>query len=175
MRETRKLLLIPALVLVLAAGCGEADDEPAGDGGDPQTTAQQATETPEATDQQAGETTARQATEAPEQAAGEPGGEGATLRLEGEPGTPFSGTCTVDGVEEDLEGEVPEVFTYEVDRSLECEVRALDPDAGSLRTVFTSADGTTRSTQQVSGAQSTISFTYSGGSFSSSVSSGTGS
>lgn len=168
MRETRGLLRIPALLLVLAlaAGCGEAGDEAAGAGSDPETTAQQATE--------AAETTEQQATEAAEQAAEEPGGEGATLRLEGEPGTPFSGTCTADGVEEELEGEVPETFTYEVDRSLECEVRTHDP-GGSLRTVFTSADGTTRSTQQVSGADSTISFAYSGGSFSSSVSSDTGS
>lgn len=158
MRETRGLLRIPALLLVLAlaAGCGEAGDEAAGAGSDPETTEQQATE-------------------AAEQAAEEPGGEGATLRLEGEPGTPFSGTCTADGVEEELEGEVPETFTYEVDRSLECEVWTHDPGGGSLRTVFTSADGTTRSTQQVSGADSTISFAYSGGSFSSSVSSGTGS
>ncbi len=178
MRERRELMLILAMVLVLAAGCGEAGDEPAGAGGGLETTDQQAAETPETTEQvteAAGEPGRESTGEPRQEAAEEPEREGATLRVEGEPGMPFSGTCTADGVGEDLEGETPETFTYEADQTLECEIRNQDPDAGSLRTVFTSADGTTRSTQQASGAESTISFTYSGGSFSSSISSSTGS
>src|SRR5919107_5816764 len=48
----------------------------------------------------------------------------ATLELRGEPGTEFSGSCTVGDEEpEEISAQVPESFTYELkERLLECEI-----------------------------------------------------
>ena len=69
-----------------------------------------------------------------------------TLKVGGEPGTEFSGTCVVGGKEEDFTGRVPARFVYELDeRRLECEVRRAEPSGGTLE-ISLRADGGSRET-----------------------------
>ncbi len=93
----------------------------------------------------------------------------ATLEMKGDSGTEFSGSCTVGDEEtEQLSGQVPESFAYELDgERLDCEIRKEGAD-GSLQIDFT-ADPNVRSVQQLSGG--TLNFTYENGLISSSISS----
>lgn len=92
----------------------------------------------------------------------------ATLEMEGDQGTEFSGTCTVGGEETEISGQVPDSFSYELDGDrLECAIGA----NGNLRIVFTAGQNT-RSVQQVNGG--TINLTYDNGQVSFSSSSGSG-
>ena len=90
----------------------------------------------------------------------------ATLELQGEPGTEFSGSCTVgDAAAEEISGQVPESFTYELkERSLECEI---SPD-GEIQVGLTVGKNV-HSVQLISG--STLKLTYENGSISSAISS----
>lgn len=71
---------------------------------------------------------------------GEVGGSGneslpgkVVLRVEGNPGTEFSGTCVAGGAEQEVAGRVPGRFVYELDgQELECEVRKVGSAAGEL-------------------------------------------
>jgi Putative auto-transporter adhesin, head GIN domain len=94
-------------------------------------------------------------------------GQEATLELQGEPGTGFSGSCTRGNEEpEEISGQVPESFTYELGgRPLECEI---SPE-GSTQVHLTV--GNVRSVERISGG--TLKLTYENGSISSVVSSST--
>ncbi|MDQ4106054.1 MAG: hypothetical protein M3157_02615 [Actinomycetota bacterium] len=95
------------------------------------------------------------------------------LEIEGEPGTRFSGMCTVGGEEREVSGRVPERFIYEPDgREVECEVRTLDPDAGPL-TFSVIASGENQR-QRIRATGDTISLAYSGNSISYTTSSASG-
>lgn len=96
-------------------------------------------------------------------------GREATLELQGEPGTKFSGSCTVGDQEpEDISGQVPESFTYELEgKPLDCEISS-DGDVQANLTVGENI----RSVQRISGG--TLDLTYENGSISSSVSSSSG-
>ncbi len=94
-------------------------------------------------------------------------GQEATLELQGEPGTEFSGSCTVGDEEpEEISGQVPESFTYELGGGpLECEI---SPE-GSTQVHLTV--GNVRSVERISGG--TLKLTYKNGSISSVASSST--
>lgn len=94
-------------------------------------------------------------------------GQEATLELQGEPGTEFSGSCTVGDEEpEEISGQVPESFTYELGgEPLECEI---SPE-GSTQVHLTV--GNVRSVERISGG--TLKLTYKNGSISSVASSST--
>ena len=104
---------------------------------------------------------------------GTPVGDGeVVLRLKGDEGVEFSGTCSVGGEEQEIKGQVPQEFTFEIDGDeLECEVRK-EGDDGTLKLVLLSGDD--RIVQKVSG-DSTMKFTYSDNGVSSSTSSVSGS
>ncbi|MGF1470688.1 MAG: hypothetical protein ACFB50_02980 [Rubrobacteraceae bacterium] len=81
------------------------------------------------------------------------------LRIGGEAGARFSGTCSVGGTERDISGRVPGQYGFDLNgRELECEIRNLDP--GALKVVFT-ADGT-RHTQQTNAPGGTLRISYAG-------------
>lgn len=84
----------------------------------------------------------------------------AVLRVEGDPGTEFSGTCVVGDKEYDIGGQVPERLSYELDgKKLECGIQ--NSGSGSLQVSFTS--GGSNIVQQSVGGQSDIRIVYDGG------------
>ena len=99
----------------------------------------------------------------------------AVLSLEGTEGTGFSGTCTANGTEREISGQVPARYAFAGldEDGIECEIRKTDPD-GTLKVVFAAAGGA-RSVQSTTGTGSTIKIAYEDGSFSSSTVSGGGS
>jgi hypothetical protein len=95
----------------------------------------------------------------------------ATLRLAGDKGTPFSGTCSVGEEEHDISGRVPQSFEYELNgRKLACEIRKQEAQGVELKVLL--KDGNTRSVQRSEGGEDTaIRLVYEDGSVSSSMSS----
>ena len=93
----------------------------------------------------------------------------ARLEINGSPGSAFSGSCAIgDGEPEEIGGEVPESFAYDLGgRALDCEVSSDD----DLRVEFTVGENH-RSVQSVSGG--TLNLTYEDGSISSFTSSSSG-
>jgi hypothetical protein len=93
----------------------------------------------------------------------------ARLEIKGSPGSAFSGYCAIGGGEpEEIGGEVPESFTYDLGgRALDCEVSS----DGDLRVEFTDGENH-RSVQSISGG--TLKLTYKDGSISSVTSSSSG-
>ena len=82
----------------------------------------------------------------------------ATLKIEGEPGTEYSGRCVVGGEKDDLGGRVPQQISYAfMGEKIECEVR--QQSAGALRVVLETAND--RSEQRVSSEGGTIKFAHS--------------
>ena len=86
-----------------------------------------------------------------------------TLKIEGSPGTEFSGTCIVGGKEEKkLNGRVPKRFIYELDgQRLDCEIRKQSSNSGQMKVEF-SAGGHTNSVQQTSTQGGSLTFRYDG-------------
>jgi hypothetical protein len=74
-----------------------------------------------------------------------------TLKIEGSPGTEFSGTCIVGGKEEKkISGRVPKRFIYDTHgQRLECQIRKQSSNSGEMKVEF-SARGETNSVQQTS-------------------------
>jgi len=97
-------------------------------------------------------------------------GRRATLELEDEPGTEFSGSCGVGNEEpEEISGQVPESFTYELERRpLDCKISSEDEVRVEL-----AVGENVRSVQQIRGG--TLKLTYEKGSISSVISSSAGS
>jgi Putative auto-transporter adhesin, head GIN domain len=93
----------------------------------------------------------------------------ATLELQGEPGTEFSGFCTVGDEEpEEISGQVPESFTYRLrGRPLKCEIST----EGDIQVDLTV--GSVHSVQGIS--RGTLKLTYENGNISSAISSSEGS
>jgi hypothetical protein len=93
----------------------------------------------------------------------------ARLEIEGSPGQTFSGSCAVgDGKPEEIGGEVPKSFTYDLGgRALDCEVSS----NGDLRVEFTDGENA-HSVQSISGG--TLNLTYKSGSIFSYTSSTSG-
>jgi hypothetical protein len=91
-----------------------------------------------------------------------PSGE-VTLKIEGSPGTEFSGTCLIGGKEEKkLSGRVPKRFIYELDgQPLECEISKQSSNSGEMKVVF-SAGGHSNSVQQTGIQGGSIALRYDG-------------
>jgi hypothetical protein len=97
-----------------------------------------------------------------------------TLKIEGSPGTEFSGTCIIGGKEEKkLSGRVPKRFIYEQDGQwLECEISKQSSTSGQIKVEF-SAGGHTNSIQQSSTQGGSLTLRYDGRGSTSVVSSST--
>jgi hypothetical protein len=105
-------------------------------------------------------------------AEGEGGPVEVTLRLTGDPGTAFSGTCSAGGTERKLGGRVPERFVFAPgDQGLRCELRA---DGGGALGIFLTDKAGVSSEQRTTAGQSTLRFTYRNGSVTSTTSSTSG-
>ena len=91
-----------------------------------------------------------------------PSGE-VTLKIEGSPGTEFSGTCIIGGEEEKkVSGSVPKRFIYKPDgQRLECEIRKQSSNSGEMKVEF-SAGGHTNSVQQTSIQGGSLTLRYDG-------------
>ncbi len=84
-----------------------------------------------------------------------------TLEVGGDPGTGFSGVCSVEGEEKTIGGRVPQRYVFELgDAGLECEIRKKS-DGGALQVVV--AGEGVRSVQHTGATEGTIRFTFSGG------------
>jgi hypothetical protein len=150
----------------LATGCG-GDEQAQNEGAEEQNTTEQTA----GTEAQTRETEAKGDEKVKEGNAGiASSGQEVTLRLEGDPGTEFSGTCRVGGEENDLSGQVPQSFAYNLeDHGIECQIQ--NQSAGGGRLTVTLLSGNNRSVQQSSTSGGTINLTYSGDGASSSTSS----
>lgn len=95
------------------------------------------------------------------------------LKVDGEPGTRFSGICAVGGEEREVSGQVPERFVYEPEvREVECEIRKEEPDDGPLEFSIIADGGNQK--QRIQATGDTMSFAYSGDSISYTTSSASG-
>ena len=148
--------------VVLAAGCG-GGEEAQNDSADKQDTREQ---TAEQTANEGGRTEDTKAGR--ERTGGGGSGREVTLSIEGDSGTGFSGTCSVGGEENDLVGEVPESFGYDLEgQPLECEIR--QEGNGSLEILLTGPGD--RIEQRIGSPGGTINVVYSENGVSSSTSS----
>jgi len=84
------------------------------------------------------------------------------LRVEGAPGTRFSGLCSVGDETSVVNGRVPRRYAYDVPegRSFTCRIEKQSGGRGSLRVILV-ADDATRSVQQTKARGGTISVSYS--------------
>ena len=90
-----------------------------------------------------------------------PSGE-VTLKIEGSPGTEFSGTCIIGGKEKKVSGRVPKRFIYELDgQRLECEISKQSSNSGQMKVEFSAGDDT-NSVQQTSIQGGSITLRYDG-------------
>lgn len=106
--------------------------------------------------------------EAREDGESAPAAEGeVVMTMKGDEGVAFSGTCSVGGEEQQIEGRVPDELTFDLDGDkLECEIRK--EGEGTLKLSLVSGDD--RVTQSMSG-DATMKLTYSGDGVSSSTTS----
>lgn len=175
----RKVLLF--LAVLWLAGCG--GQSPEGAGGEPTTSGSGERATVEETGaaertsrEDTGETTARGGSGGGEDTSAEAGGpvigpQGVTLRVGGEPGIRFSGSCVVDGEERELGAQVPQTYTYEPEERLRCEIS--NRGRGPLRVSFSDGEGT-NAFQQVGPRPATVELTYTGDGLSTSTRSRSG-
>ena len=97
---------------------------------------------------------------------------GATLEIEGDPGTEFSGACTIGDEEREVSGQVPERFVFEVNgQKLECEISK--QSRGAMNIVLDA--GGADYVQRTNSRRATVRIFYSGEGYSSSVQSSIGS
>jgi len=93
----------------------------------------------------------------------------AVLRVLGEPGTEFTGTCAVGDEEREVSGEVPRRFVFDLGgRELACEIS--NESGGRMRVVLVA--GENRIEQETSGRGAEVEFRFSGDGVSTASSSG---
>ena len=149
------LLVALLATAILAAGCGGGEET--------EDTSEQTTEQTANTEDTTEDTTVGE-----ERTGGGGSGREVTLSIEGDPGTGFSGTCNVGDEENELSGQVPDSFGYDLEgQQLECEIR--QEDAGSLEILLTGPGD--RIEQRINNPGGTISLAYSENGVSSSTSS----
>jgi hypothetical protein len=148
------LLVALLAMMILAAGCG-GGEEAQDNGG-------------QSTEQTVDSENTKEDTKVGEERTGGGGsGREITLSIEGDPETRFSGTCSVGDEENELSGQVPESFGYDLEgQQLECEIR--QEGAGSLKILLTGPGD--RIEQQINNPGGTISLVYSKNGVSSSTS-----
>jgi hypothetical protein len=85
------------------------------------------------------------------------------LKIEGSPGTEFSGTCIIGGkVEKKISGSVPKRFIYDTHgQRLECQIRKHSSNSAEMKVEF-SAGGETNSVQQISTQGGSLILRYDG-------------
>jgi hypothetical protein len=99
-------------------------------------------------------------------------GREATLKVEGDPVTGFSGTCTIGDEEREVSGQVPERFVLQLDgQKLECEISK--QSTGTMNIVLDA--GGVDYVQQTDSRRATARIVYSGEGYSSSIQSSIGS
>lgn len=157
----KALLATLLATMVFATGCGgdeAAKDDPAEEQDTRGQTTEQTTSKGDRTED----------TKAGEERTGGGSGREVTLSLEGDPGTGFSGICNIGDEENEISGQVPESFGYDLEgQQLQCEIR--QEDAGSLEFLLTGPGD--RIEQQINNPGGTISLAYSEDGVSSSTSS----
>ena len=169
--KTGLFLVMLLTSVVLVTGCG--GDEPEGED------AAKDQNAPAQTTEQSEQGTNAEQTEDTEMdrdiTVGESTSQEVTLKLEGAPGTAFSGTCNVGDQGEEITGEVPQSFIYELAESqkLDCEVRKSGSDSGSLKVTLTTPGSSI--VQQTNTPGGSLNLTFSGSGSASSSSSATSS
>ena len=84
------------------------------------------------------------------------------IRLEGDPGTTFSGLCSVGEKRSVLRGRVPKRFAYHLKgRQISCRIEKRDGGTGDLEVILVAGDST-RSVQQTNAPGGVIEVTYEG-------------
>lgn len=84
------------------------------------------------------------------------------IRLEGEPGTTFSGLCSVGEERSVLSGRVPKRFAYHLKgRQISCRIEKRDGGTGDLEVILVAGDST-RSVQQTNAPGGVIEVSYEG-------------
>ena len=84
------------------------------------------------------------------------------LRLEGDPGTTFSGICVVGSKQSVLSGRIPKRYAFDPrGRKLSCRIEKRDPGRGDLKVILVAGD-TTRSVQQTDTRGDVINVSYAG-------------
>jgi hypothetical protein len=143
----------------LAASCSEGPEPPGGGAGPVGSSGQE--ESTLATAQEGPETT-RDA-RPPEATLGEaPDSRAVLLRLEGDPGTTFSGICDIGGKERVLSGRIPTRYAFDPRRQrLSCRIEKRDSGGGNLKVILIAGD-TTRSVQQTNAPGSVVNVSYHG-------------
>jgi hypothetical protein len=84
------------------------------------------------------------------------------IRLEGDPGTTFSGLCSVGEAQKVLGGQVPKRFEFDLKgQQLSCRIEKRDNEKGDLKVVLAAGE-TTRSVQQTNTPGGVIKVSYKG-------------
>ena len=84
------------------------------------------------------------------------------IRLEGDPGTTFSGLCSVGEERSVLSGRVPKRFAYHLKgRQISCRIEKRDGGTGDLKVILVAGDST-RSVQQTNAPGGVIEVSYEG-------------
>ena len=84
------------------------------------------------------------------------------IRLEGDPGTTFSGLCSVGEERSVLSGQVPKRFAFELKgRQISCRIEKRDGGTGDLEVILVAGDST-RSVQQTNAPGGVIEVSYEG-------------
>ncbi len=84
------------------------------------------------------------------------------IRLEGDPGTTFSGLCSVGEERSVLSGQVPKRFAFELKgRQISCRIEKRDGGTGDLEVILAAGDST-RSVQQTNAPGGVIEVSYEG-------------
>ncbi len=165
-RKTGLFLTVLLTSVVLVTGCG-GDEQAREDAAKNQNAPAQTTE-------QSEQGTSAEQTEDAEMdrdtTVGESARQEVTLKLEGDPGTAFSGACNVGDQGEEITGEVPQSFVYELPegQKLDCEVRKSGPDSGSLKVTLTAPGSNIVQQTNTPGGSLNLSFSGSGAASSSS-------
>jgi hypothetical protein len=83
-----------------------------------------------------------------------------SIRLEGDPGTTFTGLCSVGEERNVLSGQVPKRFAFHLKgRQLSCRIEKQDGGTGDLKVVLVAGE-TTRSVQQTNAPGGIINVSY---------------
>lgn len=158
-RKTGFFLVALLASVIFVTGCGgdeQAQEDPAEEQSTPAQTTEQAEQT---TNAERTEDTAMD-----KGTASEGSGQEVTLKIEGDPGTEFSGVCNVGGQEKELAGETPQSLVYDLPegQKLDCEIRKSGADSGSLKVTLTVPGNNIVQTTNAPGGSLNLSFSESG-------------